>query len=167
MSAFCYFLLPRSDETNQVQCGGHVLRVLDYSKLLLLSFSFCSSFRLGVEQIAFLSLCVAALALVCLDKCGCCQGNVGHSPILCLGCIRAILGSCAHYAHYSLPSWARSGHFCHAFWGNKGSSKSQIIPLDHASKHAPWLGACLLIFSRAELLHLFPVCYRPVYLTVV
>lgn len=35
-----------------------------------------------------------------------------------------------------------------------------------ASMHLS-LDACPLCFGRAELLHLFPVCYRPVYLTVV
>lgn len=103
--------------------------MLDYFNLLLFSFSFCSSFQVGTERIAFLLLCVFALALVCSHKCRYCQGTKRWAqPIFCLGVAPV---SRAHHAHCSQPAWARNGRqLLLRTWGNKGSSKSQIIPLE-------------------------------------
>lgn len=144
--------------------------MLDYLNLLLLSFSFCSSFRVGAEQIAFFSLCVAALALVCSHKCRCCQGTKRRAqPILCLGRIMGHPGvTCTLRTLFAARLGTQWMAVSVAHLGKQGEQQipNHPIGITPASMH---LGSTLAryAFSRAELQHLFPVCYRPVYLTVV
>lgn len=166
LSAFCCFLLSWSDETNQVQCEGMFISDMFNSAWLLeLSFTFLF-LLLFIFPTRRGANCISLIVCRCLGTCVFGQvpllprhemwGNrtarslhwprMGDPGVTCTLCtLRTLL------AVQLGNAWL----FLSRGWGSKGSSKSQIIPLDHASKHTPWLDTCLLCFSRGELLHFF------------
>lgn len=139
------------------------LRVLDYLNFLLLSFPFLS-FPLFVLPTRRGANCISLIVCRCLGTCVFGQvpllprlemwGNrtacslhwlrMGDPGVTCTLCaLRTLL----------VVQLGNAWPFLSRGWGSKGSNKSQIIPLDHASKHTPWLDTCLLCFSRGEPLH--------------